>query len=372
MRKFVCVLFLVSGSWFGSPAKACDNLKDYDLITNMVARKFFDSNFKGLNWSDRVAAYRQKVNCNASPRDLAKIVNLLLGELKTSHTGLYTMEDLEYWGLKSIFSGDLEQYKIPFSGIWPVQIKANAYAKFVLPGTAAEGAKVRAGDQLISLNGQPFQAVGFPVGKKSSLVLSSEGRKSRTVLLEPLPVSVQGAFLLASKQSERIFLQGHRQKIGYFHLWCGTHPEFLAALNQTLARFKAQKITKLVLDLRDGFGGANPDYLSVLTTDPYFQGIAKTFLINEGVRSGKEWLAAIVKRDKIGMLVGTKTAGAFIGGGPVDLGTDKYFLYLAMREFNPPDIPKIEGVGVDPDVIVGDCRQFCNGQDPVLEWAINN
>ena len=141
-------------------------------------------------------------------------------------------------------------------------------------------------------------------------------------------------------------------------------------MNNALDRFKNQKISELILDLRDGFGGANPEYLKGLASDSFFQKIPKIFLINAGVRSGKEWLAAIIKRDHLGTLVGTTTAGAFIGGGPVDLGTDKYFLYLAMNEFNPPGLPPIEGIGVSPDAIAVGCAKFCSDGDLQLKAAI--
>lgn len=39
----------------------------------------------------------------------------------------------------------------------------------------------------------------------------------------------------------------------------------------------------------------------------------KAFVINGGVASGKEWISAIIKRDNIGLLIGAKTAGAFLG-----------------------------------------------------------
>ena len=372
MKHAWCILLMMLNARLAFATEDCQNVKDFDQITKAVTEKFYDQTFKGLNWPERVSAHRKQVKCSDNGRQLASVVNSLLAELKTSHTALYTPDDIEYWGLKSIFSGDLEQFKVPFSGIWPMKLNGNVHARLVLQGSPAEKANVGTGDKLLSLNGNAFEPLGFPEGKKSVLLFDHDGKKNHRAFIRPYHLSIQTAFLLASKKTEKIFRSGHGEKIGYFHLWCGTHPEFLNALNQSLERFKAKGITRLILDLRDGFGGANPDYLKTLTTDSFYQKIPKVFLINDGVRSGKEWLAAIVKRDNLGRLIGTKTAGAFIGGGPVDLGTDKYLLYLAMKEFNPPDIPKLEGVGVAPDVVVEDCHQFCNGQDPALDWAINH
>jgi carboxyl-terminal processing protease len=142
-------------------------------------------------------------------------------------------------------------------------------------------------------------------------------------------------------------------------------------MNNCLTRFKKAKISALIVDLRDGFGGADPDYLKTLTHDPFYTGLSKVFLINGGVRSGKEWLAAIVKRDHLGRLVGSKTAGAFMGGEHVKLPDNRYFLYVAVKEFNPPDIPPIEGLGIEADDAVADCQHNCEGQDPPLQHALD-
>lgn len=372
LKLFLFALLVALGASRSFANGYCPNLKDYDLITKAVTEKFYDKKFGGLNWPERVSNYRTKIRCSGDSKHVAAIINQLLQELKTSHTAIYTKNDIEYWGLKSIFSGDLSQFEIPFVGIWPMKINEKMFARFVLSGLPASKANVKAGDSLLSLNGSAFEPLGFPEGQNSILLFSHDGKKSQEVSIKPRSISVQEAFLRASKKSEEIIQPDGTGKIGYFHLWCGTHPSFLEALNQALERFKKEGITKLILDLRDGFGGANPEYLKVLVTDPFFQKIPKLFLINDGVRSGKEWLVAIIKRDGLGQLIGTKTAGAFIAGGPVDLGTDKYLLYLAMKEFNPPDIPKLEGVGVAPDVVIEDCHQFCADHDPVLDWAINH
>jgi carboxyl-terminal processing protease len=81
-----------------------------------------------------------------------------------------------------------------------------------------------------------------------------------------------------------------------------------------MVEFADEKADALLVDLRDGFGGANPYYLNILSENPRLRTVPKYFLINDGVRSGKEWLCAIIKKEKIGTLIGTRTAGTFVGG----------------------------------------------------------
>ncbi len=345
------------------------NDRDYDAIVSVITSNFYDRKFKGLDWSSRVAAYRDQISCSPTEDEVAQTVNRLLSELKTSHTSLFTKQDLKYWSLKSIFSLNLQQFEIPFSGIWPQSISGESYVKYVLQGSPAEMAGIKAGDKLLSMDSHPFQSLGFSYERNSVLEISSDGSQEQVVRIMPSMGSMQNHFLKAAQNSRKI-LTSKEKRVGYVHLWCGTHDHFLREFNSALLDFRREKIDGLIVDLRDGFGGAYPDYLEGLIGDDFFAKLPKVFLINEGVVSGKEWLAAIIKRDRMGRLVGTKTAGAFIQGKAFDLLGGRYLLYLAVAEFNPPNIPKLEGIGVEPDVVVEGCQKFCQGRDPQLDVAL--
>jgi len=88
-------------------------------------------------------------------------------------------------------------------------------------------------------------------------------------------------------------------------------------------------------------------------------------VIDDGVRSGKELLASIIRTERLGTLVGSTTAGAFLAGTGLRLLDDRYFLLLAVRD-PQPRVP-IEGIGVAPHVVVAPCREYCGGADPQLE-----
>jgi C-terminal processing protease CtpA/Prc len=107
------------------------------------------------------------------------------------------------------------------------------------------------------------------------------------------------------------------------------------------------------------------EYLAQLKRDPQLQRIPKYFITDDGARSGKELLAVTIKQQRLGTLVGSITAGAFLAGRAYSLFNDRYFLYVAV--FDPGNDPPIEGVGVVPDVVVPPCREFCGGVDPQLE-----
>ncbi len=352
----------------GSVSQPCVALREYDAITSVVTDKFYDRTFRSLNWPSRVAAYRKRVACGADAKSVARVVNALLSELHASHTGVYTADQLDYWALESIFSGNLDAFKINVSGIWPGLEEGHWYARYVLPGSPAEAAGVRLGDALISLNGRAFDPIGFSAAP-NTLTVSSDGHARRTIRITPMTESIQQSFVDAIRHSTTAMKVG-AARIGYFHLWAGTHPAFLQLLGSALQQFEAQRVDGLIIDLRGGYGGASLDYLQGLKSSAYLQGIPKIALIDDGVRSGKEWVAAVIKHDKIATLVGSRTAGAFLGGFANHLFDDKYFLYVAGAEFIPPDIGRIEGLGVEPDIAVPACRKLCNGNDPQLQRAL--
>jgi len=184
------------------------------------------------------------------------------------------------------------------------------------------------------------------------------------------------------------------KKIGYIHLWTGTHEDTkkeLAAAVKTL-----KYVDGLILDLRDGFGGAWYDHL-----DPFFESTSSYFestslhrngeqirnkvelkanqgtfikpmvvIINEGVRSGKEALAFQFKKTKRAILVGTRTAGYFVAGGAYF--TDPmlpYFLYLSSQGLLLDGV-NLEGKGIEPDINVEWPIETASSEDPQLEKSI--
>ncbi len=93
-------------------------------------------------------------------------------------------------------------------------------------------------------------------------------------------------------------------------------------------------------------------------------------LINEGVRSGKEAIAFNLQKTKRATLVGTPTAGAFVGGKGIFADENKnYLLYLSTFEMLL-DGKKIEGVSVKPDVLIEYPLEGSFTEDPQLLNAI--
>ena len=347
----------------------CAALVQFDAIAATVTLNFYDRTFRGLPWPERVKHFRHEIKCADGPDRIAAVANALFSELKASHTGVYTADDLTYWALESFFSHSIDDYPVNFSGIWPVRRDHEWFARYVLQGSPAQHAGVLPGDELISINGRPYQPLGFRGGKTAAFVVSEDGRTRLTLYVKAKKQGMQRFFFVATRDSERIEqIQGHA--VGYFHLWSGAGPLFLKALNGALANFERHHISALILDLRGVYGGAGPPYLEKLRHDPYFRHVYKVALIDHGTRSGKELVAAIIKHDHLATLVGSRTAGAFLGASTVRLFNNLYLVEVAIGHYVPPGIGEIEGVGVQPDVPVAPCIRFCRGRDPQMAAAL--
>ena len=139
-----------------------------------------------------------------------------------------------------------------------------------------------------------------------------------------------------------------------------------------------------MLDLRDGWGGANPNYLWPFVAPPLtITSIARDgkrteyqtawtmpvcLLVNEGSKSGKEVFARYFRKARRGKIVGSRTAGAVIAGRPFVMA-DGSLLYLAVSD-GLLDGERPEGHGVAPDVEVPFALEYAAGADPQKEQAL--
>ena len=327
-----------------------------------------------MDWPSLVQHHRSKITPASSDEHLELVLNELLATLKASHTEFVSSSDQEYWALKSIFSGRIDGAPTRQIGAWFTQLDGKWFVKNVFAEGPAAKAGLLPGDEVLDANGKPF----YPVDSFSSDAIQtlsikrSKNGNPIQVKVRPKRESFQRSMLQASKKSFKISdLDGKR--IAYFHLWSGTHEAFKKALKDAATK-AAKKSDVFILDLRDGFGGASPEYL-----EPFIQkadGSGAIYdkplvvLINDGVRSGKEWITYILKETKRATLIGSRTKGYFLAGMPFEIRRGRFMLYLAVNE--DPSMPKLEGNGVSPDIEVPFDLPYSEGRDAILESALQH
>jgi carboxyl-terminal processing protease len=332
--------------------------------------------------------------------DLAdKVINPFLNQLQISHTQFYTKSHPDYYMLKSLFSTqDISTPKLHHIGMQVTKSEFGYIVRTVLEGYPANTAGIRRGDVIKSVDGQAFHPIrSFEPGCSQAcgkiLQISRNGRDIRA-LVRPVYESIHESLLRAMISSVKIVNRAGR-KIGYVHLWTGTNDLILREFMRIISS-EFNDVDSLILDLRDGMGGAWHSYL-----DPFFPDRSSFFaatwidrlgvrtslpvpnvpihahfskpmavLINEGVRSGKESLAYQFKKSARATLVGTTTAGAFSAGKAIFADINReYILYLAVAELLL-DGTIVEGKGINPQVYVPYPLTASSWTDPQFEKAL--
>lgn len=353
-------------------------LEIYDQTTGIVTAKFYDRTFRGLPWEKMVAAARGKLAGEVDEKKLQATINDLLQTLHSSHTEFLSARDQEYWALKSIFSREVDGAPFPQVGAWFAFNDGRWFVQNTFANSPAEKAGLLSGDEIVSADGrffEPIKTFADSVGQPVRLLYRrTPDELERTALVTPETQSTQRALLNATLASHRVFPAGEK-RVGYFHLWTGTHPQFQAALTRAVREF-ADGTDGMILDLRDGFGGAGPSWLNPFfdhdeegRTIPQLYSKPLVVLINGGTRSGKEWLAFILQQTKRAILVGTRSAGYFVAGQPFEVGAGRFLLFLAVNGDGPSGVD-IEGKGVTPEIEVNSPLPYSAGKDPQLEAAM--
>ena len=360
----------------------------FDQIWRTTQQRFYDKSMRGLDWEAVAARYRPEARKAKNSGEFGAVVNRMLGDLHTSHTGYYTDDDMEYYLLKSLFHNDFEDTQMTHIGVMGTERDGQFTVIAILDGGPAAEAGVKYGDRILDVEGRPFTTVGAfkgHEGKPVQVAIDRPGKGRMTLSVTPVRQNPQRAFLVAMEKSVRVIERGGK-RYGYVHLWTMTNNRIRDAFEAAVLG-KLSNTDGLIVDLRDGFGGHPFGFTDVLFrpditwTQKARSGQALTsrtgygkplvVLINEGTRSAKESFAYQIKKTGRGTLVGTTTAGAFLGAGGFPIGSDGY-LELPVVDLEL-DGKRLEGVGVAPDIRVEaddsygpNDRQFARGLD-VLE-----
>lgn len=340
----------------------------FDKVCTTIENRFYDKNMNGVDWKHICDVYRAKLGMVKSKAEFKALINQMLAELHTSHTSYVDDDDVEYSMLSAVMDQDLQGHRIAHIGVMGHFVGPNFVITAVYDGGPAQKAGLMSGDRILTVDGRPFETAGSFKGKEGQTVsveFQREGNPThQTIALTPVKQNIVKAFLDATTQSAHV-LNIENRKIGYVHLWTMGNDAFKTTLDQ-LVTGKLHDTDGLILDLRDGYGGNPFGYSDVfyrpdVAWEQQYHGAAPSTrytgynkpivaLINGGSRSAKEFFTYQLKKTKRATLVGSTTAGAFLGAGKVDIGPDG-MLELAIVGLRV-DGKRLEGPGVSPDVEV--------------------
>ena len=366
-------------------------------VWRTVGRAFYDENRIEQIWGEARRKHATRLNGASSETELSSAINAMLGELGASHTAHYTPLQPGYYELLDIFSRGREMRQridrlfprgeVAYVGFGATtrELEGRTFVTGVYERGPAHKAGLLVGDEIISANGNSFHPIRSFRDKEGEPVSLSVRRAAAGPAIEflvtPERIRPNDAFLAALEGSAEI-VEHDDVKVGYVHIWSYASDRYHDALAELLARGALKDADALVLDLRDGWGGAQPEYAELFVGGgpdmrridrdgkehlSYFRWKRPVVaLINGGTRSGKEIIADVLQKNGI-PLVGTRTAG-FVLAGTAFVVSDKSLLLVAVQDVLT-DGMRLEGAGVTPDIEVPFDVRYAAGSDPQLERA---
>jgi carboxyl-terminal processing protease len=152
---------LILSSILLAATPAPNPLTVYDDVVKLVESNYYDQTYGGLAFDKAADEQRRSLTPASDDATLHGAVNSLLGRMGRSHTKFLSTDDQEYWALKSIFSGDLDGAPVKHIGIWFERRGARWFARNVFPGGPAAVAGIVRGDEMLTVDGQPFSPVAL-------------------------------------------------------------------------------------------------------------------------------------------------------------------------------------------------------------------
>jgi len=372
----------------------------FEEVVDLVEAELYDPARRDGAWRAASTRQRRHWEAAATPDERAQVLRSLLAGLGVSHTAFYTPGEPAWYELLDLFrEGPTREairrlfhegvVRYETLGLVLTERDGATFVADVLEGSPAAAAGVEPGDRLLAAAelelGSP-QPSPERAGKtvRRLLLAAEDDLRGRVVDVAPLRIQPEEMYLAAQRASGRVFERGDR-RIAYVHVRSWASKRYQDLLEEQLLESELASADALVLDLRGGWGGADPGYLALfdprapeLVMTPRNEPATRTrrawtkpvvLLVDGSTRSGKEVIAYAFKRHAIGPVVGERTAGAVLGGRPFVL-RDGTLLMLAVADVTV-DGERLEGVGVEPDVLVPRELPYSAGRDPQLEAALD-
>jgi len=372
----------------------------FDEVWETVRDRFYDRDLRGLDWPAVRRRYQPMADAADTREQLAVVINAMLAELGTSHTQFYTPEDTAYYQLADIFIDSLRRRgldrifpssEVSYSGIGAFTNEVDqrrTVVTGVVEDTPAHQAGLLTGDEILAADDLPFRPVASFRGKIGVPVTLSvrrdPGGPSMTISVTPAAIHPNAMFLRGLQASARVITAANGVRVGYVHVWSYAGGVYQRALEDQIVDGPLRDADALVWDLRDGWGGARPQYLDLFNPNaPTMQMTDRSghisiqdvkwrkpvvMLVNRGTRSGKEVLAFGFKQYHLGEIIGTQTAGAVLAASAF-LMDNGDLLLLAVADVTV-DGQRLEGVGVRPTIEVPFDPVYAAGGDPQLDYAV--
>lgn len=357
-------------------ARARENLRVFNAAWDLVNRKHYDRKTQGPRWDAAAATFGPRAAAAKDDRELYTVINEMLAPLEDSHTVALRPEQVVERRTRARVRTGFNMQRI--GERWIVSE--------VLPGSPAELAGVTVGWEVVARNGEPLREwIDFRPVRGEATTWDFLDAAGRAVRVSPVARELS----TASQQVKRT-LDG-----GFVYL---RFDEFAAKdrrwLGEQLRLHAAAP--GVIIDLRRNPGGETFS-LGIALGEFFAHAVdCGTFITRSGRRSVKnswqlgsaryagkvavlvdgatgsaaEIFAAVLQDHGRAAVIGRRTAGAVLaswfyrlpGGGELQLSREDYLA---------PKGRRIEGIGVQPDIVVErKLKEVRAGRDADLEVAL--
>jgi Periplasmic protease len=252
---------------------------DFETEKMMVAEQawktlqigFYDSAFHGVDWDGVYTRFKPFVSKVKTPAELYRTINLMIGELNASHTGISA------GGSGGMGESTTAHLGLLFDRSTYEKSGRLKISEVVELGPADITGKIKTGDYLLAINGSPVnsktnidQLLENQLDRKITLTIGNDKGATTQVAVSPVNMAAEKRLLYRQwvhAQREYVDKISHG-KLGYVHMYDMGQP----SLDQLYIDLDAENINRqgVVVDVRNNNGGfVNAYAIDVFARKPY-------------------------------------------------------------------------------------------------------
>ena len=358
---------------------------------------FWDPGMNAVDWDAMRAKYAPLAARVTDRAELNDVIAQLVSELSTLHTAVFGgdqrsgSDEVQPASLGAVTRRDRDA-----GGHVVVHVyRTDPDLPGELSPLARPGVDVRAGDVILSINGQPTAGhadlgalLRAKAGKQVLLSVKRGGSSPRDVVVTPISMSAEADLRYDEWEYTRRLAVDSLSvgRIGYVHLRNMAPPSLTEWYREY---YPVANREALIVDVRNNTGGNTESFfLEKLMRRPWmwwqprvgepypnmqyaFNG-PMAMLVNERSSSDGELIAEGFRRLGLGKVIGTRTWGGEIWLTSSNVLVDRGIATAAeFGVYGPEGEWLIEGHGVDPDIVVDNLPAATyNGRDAQLERAV--
>ena len=381
----------------------------FDETWRVIRERYYDPALHGLDWDDLRARLRPLAAEARGETEFYTVLRRLTSRLRDAHTRVFSPDERFDWQRPTYIS----------TGVSLREIAGEIVVTQVERESEAERGGVRAGDELLEIEGEPAVTVFARSLKEevgASTDVTARQHAAARLLKGARDTFVTAVFATGSgRETKKIRLRRVLQNrppalrvqkaegfpVVNFNIFV---PEIASELMRALRRGELRTARGLIIDLRDNGGGQAETMTDIasaflpqgtnlgeftdrdgrIASTPQtraamlfaadavaeFRG-AVVVLTSTRTASAAEIFAAALQESKRASVVGERTCGCVLAIRRRHTLPDGGLLDISEMDFRTARHTRLEGAGITPDELVQPTRRdLREGRDPALERAV--